>query len=72
MSAPSSVLALIAPSLGNPNNVDIADGVDPLTSSGMSRVPRTMDPLKYNPGVKRGSSPQEESPYEPGGYPGQR
>ena len=72
MSAPSSVLSLIAPSLGNPNNVDIADGVDPLTSSGMSRVPRTMDPLKYNPGVKRGSSPQEESPYEPGGYPGQR
>ena len=72
MSAPSSVLSLIAPSLGNPNDVDIADGVDPLTSSGMSRVPRTMDPLKYNPGVKRGSSPQEESPYEPGGYPGQR
>ena len=74
LTAPSSVMALIAPSLGNPNNVDIADGVDPLTSSGMSRVPRTMDPYsKYNPGVKRGASPQqEESPYEPGGYPGQR
>ena len=70
---PSSVTALLAPSLGNPNNVDIADGVDPLTSAGMARVPRTMDPYsKYNPGVKRGSSPQEESPYEPGGYPGQR
>lgn len=73
--APSSVTALISPSLGNPNNVDIADGVDPLASSGMSRVPRTMDPsLKYNPAVKRGSSPkeEEESPYEPGGYPWQR
>lgn len=71
--SPSSVTALLAPSLGNPNNMDISDGVDPLTSAGMARVPRTMDPYsKYNPGVKRGSSPQEESPYEPGGYPGQR
>ena len=74
---PSSVTALLAPSLGNPNNMDISDGVDPLTSAGMARVPRTMDPYsKYNPGVKRGSSlrPQEESesPYEPGGYPWQR
>ena len=71
LTGPSSVMGLIAPSLGNPNNVDIADGVDPLTSSGMSRVPRTMDDAKYNPAFKRGSSTQE-SPYEPGGYPGQR
>ena len=75
---PSSVTALSAPSLGNPNNMDFADGVDALTSHGMSRLPRTMDSYKYNPGVKRGGSPatpaatEEESPYEPGGYPGQR
>ena len=54
--ASSSITALISPAFGDPNSVDIVDGVDPLTSNtSMSRLPRSMDPeAKYNPGYKRG------------------
>ena len=62
--AASSVTALVAPTFANQNTLDIADGVDPLSGTGLSRIPRTMDPsLKYNPGNKRG--------YEPDPYDGQ-
>ncbi len=47
----SSITALVGPAFGNPNAMDIADGVDPLSSAALSRLPRTMDPSeKYNPG----------------------
>ena len=60
----SSITAIGAPIFANQNTLDIADGVDPLSGAGLSRIPRTMDPtLKYNPGYKRG--------YEPGPYAGQ-
>ena len=54
--ASSSITALISPAFGDPNSVDIVDGVDPLTSNtSMSRLPRSMNPkAKYNPGYKRG------------------
>ena len=62
--ASSSITALIGPAFSDPNAMDIADGVDPLSSAALSRLPRTMDPsAKYNPAFKRG---------EPGGYPWQR
>ena len=50
--ASSSITALISPSLfDDPNAMDVADGVDPLSSPGLSSLPRTMDPsAKYNPG----------------------
>lgn len=53
----SSITALVSPSFGDPNTMDVVDGVDPLSSgASLSRLPRTMDPnAKYNPGNKRGS-----------------
>ena len=43
--ASSSITALISPAFGDPNSVDIVDGVDPLTSNtSMSRLPRSMNP----------------------------
>ncbi len=67
----SSITALIAPVFGDQNTLDLADGVDPLASGGLSRIPRTMDPsAKYNPANKRGST-IVETPYEPGPYDGQ-
>ncbi|MBR0241973.1 MAG: hypothetical protein IJQ54_05530 [Kiritimatiellae bacterium] len=49
--ASSSITALIGPAFSDPNAMDIADGVDPLSSAAISRLPRTMDPsAKYNPG----------------------
>ena len=52
----SSVTALVAPAFADQNTLDVADGVDPLSSNAsLSRLPRTMDPnAKYNPGYKRG------------------
>ena len=67
----SSITALIAPVFSDQNTLDLADGVDPLASGGLSRIPRTMDPsAKYNPANKRGST-IVETPYEPGPYDGQ-
>ena len=46
----SSITALIGPVFEDPNAMDIADGVDPLSADALSRLPRTMDPsAKYNP-----------------------
>ncbi|MBR5549687.1 MAG: hypothetical protein IKU71_08145, partial [Kiritimatiellae bacterium] len=66
--ASSSITALISPAFSDPNSMDIADGVDPLTSNAsLSRLPRTMDPnAKYNPANKRGS---RIAPNEPIIYP---
>jgi hypothetical protein len=50
----ASITALVGPAFGNPNAMDIADGVDPLSSAALSRLPRTMDPsAKYNPANNR-------------------
>ena len=70
--ASSSVTALVTPSFADQNTLDIADGVDPLSSNpALSRIPRTMDPnSKYNPANKRGST-IGGTPYEPGPYDGQ-
>ena len=64
----SSVTALVAPAFADQNTLDVADGVDPLSSNAsLSRLPRTMDPnAKYNPANKRGSS---ITPNEPIIYP---
>lgn len=52
--ASSSITALIGPAFSDPNAMDIADGVDPLSSAALSRLPRTMDPsAKYNPANNR-------------------
>ena len=65
--ASSSITALISPLFDDPNAMDAADGVNPLSSPGLSRLPRTMDPsAKYNPGNNyrgrmMGVSPVEES-----------
>jgi len=76
--ASSSITALASPAFGDPNSMDIADGVNPLTSSAsLSRLPRTMDPnAKYNPGNERGSAAPGvvvpvpvETPVEPSHYP---
>ena len=60
--ASSSITALIAPAFGDQNALDVADGVDPLSSNpSLSRIPRSMNPEdKYNPGYKRGVTPSEE------------
>ena len=68
----ASITALLSPVFSDPNTMDVVDGVSPLSGESLSRLPRTMGSAKYNPGFKRGSSSQGESPYEPGGYPGQR
>ena len=59
--ASSSVTALLSPVFDDPNAMEIADGVDPLSSSAsLSRLPRTMDPnAKYNPAYKRGAAHNE-------------
>ncbi len=79
--ASSSVTALLSPVFDNANAMDIADGVDPLSSSAsLSRLPRTMDPTaKYNPAYERGSTipavvpapapATSVPPYEPILYP---
>ena len=62
--ASSSITALIGPAFSDPNAMDIADGVDPLSGAALSRLPRTMDPsAKYNPAYRRGRMvvPVEES-----------
>ena len=47
----ASITALMGAAFNDPNAMDIADGVDPLSSAALSRLPRTMDPSeKYNPG----------------------
>ncbi len=75
--ASSSITALLSPLFSDPNAMDVVDGVSTLSGESLSRLPRTMDPAaKYNPTFKRGASArgtsdQGESPYEPGGYPGQ-
>ena len=69
--ASSSVTALLTPVFGDPNTMDVIDGVDPLTSTTLSTLPGiTTDPTaKYNPANKRGSSVQPPVvPYEPGPY----
>jgi len=71
----SSFTALLSPAFSDPNAMDIVDGVSPLSSGeSLSRLPRSTEAVKYNPAFKRGASAQDEneSPYEPGGYPGQR
>ncbi len=70
--ASSSITALLSPAFSDPNTLDVVDGVNPLSGESLSRLPRTMEDAKYNPASKRGSSSQGETPYEPGGYPGQR
>ena len=52
----SSITALVSPSFGDPNAMDVTDGVDPLSSNAsLTRIPRSMNPEdKYNPGYKRG------------------
>jgi hypothetical protein len=69
--ASSSITALISPAFGDPNSVDIVDGVDPLTSNtSMSRLPRSMeDDVKFNPGNKRGSKVGNANASEPILYP---
>ena len=54
----SSITALVTPSFADQNALDIADGVDPLSSNpALSRIPRSMNPAdKYNPANKRGST----------------
>ena len=72
--ASSSISALLTPVFGDPNTMDVVDGVDPLTSTTLSALPGiTTDPTaKYNPANKRGSSVQPVQPpvvpYEPGPY----
>ena len=51
----SSITALVAPSFGDQNALDVAEGASLSPNSDLSRIPRTMDPeAKYNPGYKRG------------------
>ena len=54
--ASSSATSLVVPAFGDQNALDVADGVDPLSSNpSLSRIPRSMNPEdKYNPGYKRG------------------
>ena len=71
--ASSSITALITPVFSDQNVLDIADGVDPLSSSpSLSRIPRSMDPNdKYNPANKRATGPFVNIPAESDGYDGQ-
>ncbi len=63
----SSITALVAPSFGDQNALDVAEGASLSPNSDLSRIPRTMDPeAKYNPGYKRGSN---VTPNEPIVYP---
>ena len=69
--ASSSVTALLTPTFGDPNTMDVVDGVDPLTSTTLSVLPGiTTDPnAKYNPANKRASGSAYEQPAEPDVYP---
>ena len=69
--ASSSVSALLTPTFGDPNTMDVVDGVDPLTSTTLSALPGiTTDPtVKYNPANKRASGSAYEQPAEPDVYP---
>lgn len=69
--ASSSVAALLTPTFGDPNTMDVVDGVDPLTSTTLSALPGiTTDPtVKYNPANKRASGSAYEQPAEPDVYP---
>jgi hypothetical protein len=69
--ASSSVTALLTPTFGDPNTMDVVDGVDPLTSTTLSALPGiTTDPtVKYNPANKRASGSAYEQPAEPDVYP---
>ena len=62
----SSITALLTPAFGDPNTMDVVDGVSPLSSESVSRLPRTMGNAKYNPGNKgsnRGSGyPNQTTP----------
>ena len=70
LDASSSVTALLTPTFGDPNTMDIVDGIDPLSSESLSRLPRTNDPTaKYNPANKRASGSAYEQPAEPDVYP---
>ena len=61
----SSITAIDSPAFGDPNSMDVVDGAGSLTpNSTLSRLPRSMDPsAKYNPGNKRGETPQEPIDY---------
>jgi hypothetical protein len=53
--ASSSVMALVAPSFGDQNALDVSEGTSLSPNSDLARIPRTMDPkAKYNPAYKRG------------------
>jgi len=79
--ASSSVTALVSPAFGDPNTMDIVDGVEPLSSNAsISRLPRSMNPNdKYNPANKRSTVSggvvipvvpvPDETPDEPVDYP---
>ena len=53
----SSITALLTPAFADPNTMDVVDGVNPLSGESVSRLPRTTEETKYNPGNKgdRGS-----------------
>ncbi len=53
----SSITALLTPAFADPNTMDVVDGVNPLSGESVSRLPRTTEDTKYNPGNKgnRGS-----------------
>lgn len=48
----SSITALLTPAFGDPNTMDVVDGVSPLAGESASRLPRTTEDTKYNPGNK--------------------
>ena len=70
----ASITALMNAAFSNPNQADVIDGVNPLSSSaGMANVPRTMDEdAPYNPENKRGSAnrrgSRSDTPVEPEHY----
>ena len=48
----SSITALLTPAFADPNTMDVVDGVNPLSGESVSRLPRTTEDTKYNPGNK--------------------
>lgn len=48
----SSITALLTPAFADPNTMDVVDGVNPLSGESISRLPRTTEDTKYNPGNK--------------------
>ena len=60
--ASESITALMNATFSDPNQVDIIDGVNPLSGGGLATVPRSTDFVPYNPEYRRGVKIEKDEP----------